>query len=186
MFDKNEKNCGILIAGTGSILYYKDSKGKLMRVGGWGRHIGDEGSGYWIGKEALNRVTRYYDGLGEKTRLTNVLKKHHDLHSVSLTKKIYHENFEISSLAKCVFDCAEAGDKVSLDIVKQAAEHLAHHFSVFKKSKMKIGLLGSLFTKEKLLEKYLKTIVKQRYPNIRLVKYQIKPVWGAVKIGMRK
>lgn len=184
IFGKEDKKCGILIAGTGSILYYRDGKGKIKRVGGWGRHIGDEGSGYWIGKEALNRLGRYHDGIGEKTLLDSKLKKHFSIDKKTIVRKIYHENFEIAKIAEHVFDCAESGDKVSVEIISQAAQHLAEHFTVLGKSKMKIALTGSLFTKEYLLEKKLKQIVRKTFPNIRLIKPDVKPVLGAVKIGL--
>ena len=38
----------ILIAGTGSIMFGKDSEGNIHRVGGFGRILGDEGSGFHI------------------------------------------------------------------------------------------------------------------------------------------
>ena len=43
VFEPDETNCGILISGTGSVLYYRDGEGKTIRIGGWGRHLGDEG-----------------------------------------------------------------------------------------------------------------------------------------------
>jgi N-acetylglucosamine kinase-like BadF-type ATPase len=186
VFDKNEKNCGILIAGTGSILYYRDGSGKINRIGGWGRFIGDEGSGYWIGKEALNRLAKYYDGIGSYSGVTNLLKKNYELDVHSLIKKIYHEDFDISKIAKHVFDYAGSGDKVSKDIIKKASEHLANHLSAFKMKKMKIALTGSLFTEELLLGKYFRKIVKKRFPNIKIIKADKKPVWGAVRIGLEK
>jgi N-acetylglucosamine kinase-like BadF-type ATPase len=43
----------LLIAGTGSIVIARGSDGSMFRVGGWGPHFGDEGSGFWIGREAV-------------------------------------------------------------------------------------------------------------------------------------
>jgi len=184
-FDKNEKNCGILIAGTGSILYYKDNTGNMKRAGGWGRHIGDEGSGYWIGKEALNKLGKYFDGAGPQTKLDVILKKHFGIKNETMLAKVYHEKIELSQIAEHVFRCAESGDAVSKKIIYEAAEHLAGHLDVLKNKNYKIALLGSLFQKEMLLEKYLKKIVKSDYPKIKIIKSALKPVWGAVKIGMR-
>ena len=53
----------ILISGTGSILLGKDEENNLIRVGGAGRLVGDEGSGYKIGQNAINAVYKYYDGI---------------------------------------------------------------------------------------------------------------------------
>ena len=44
----------LLIAGSGSAALARDRRGRFRRAGGWGPLIGDEGSGFWIGKEALH------------------------------------------------------------------------------------------------------------------------------------
>jgi glucosamine kinase len=51
----------IVIAGTGSIAYGRDSKGTTARAGGWGFAIGDEGSAHWIGRAAISAVLRAAD-----------------------------------------------------------------------------------------------------------------------------
>ena len=51
----------LLIAGTGSIVIGRDIKGTMFRVGGWGPHFGDEGSGFWIGREAVRTALRALD-----------------------------------------------------------------------------------------------------------------------------
>src|SRR5690606_29897674 len=63
----------ILIAGTGSIMFGKDARENIHRVGGFGRFIGDEGSGYSIGRKGLIAVSRAYDGRGGKTILQDLL-----------------------------------------------------------------------------------------------------------------
>lgn len=178
-----DTNCGILLAGTGSVLYFVNRKGTVERYGGWGRILGDEGSGYWIAKEALNRLTLSFDKRGRKTKLERVIKNRFGISRENLVNLIYHKNFDIAKITKYVFDSAEEGDRVSADIIKEAAEKLAEHFIPLKKTKATIALCGSLFTEEKLLEKYLRKIVKKEYPNIKLIKPKHKPVWGAVEIG---
>ena len=72
------------------------------------------------------------------------------------------------------------------EIIKNAAAQLlAHHFTALGKAKARIALCGSLFSQEKLLEKYLKQITKEKFPNIKFVKPEKSPVWGAVKIAKR-
>src|ERR1700750_3102140 len=61
---------GIAInAGTGSIVYGRNASFEAARAGGWGHMIGDEGSGYWIGREALAAGMLGGDGRGPDTRL---------------------------------------------------------------------------------------------------------------------
>jgi N-acetylglucosamine kinase-like BadF-type ATPase len=183
IFSHFNKNCGILLAGTGSVLYFVNRRGMIERFGGWGRHIGDEGSGYWIAKEALNRVTLSFDKRGRKTKLEQVFYKKFGISKNNLIKHIYHNNFDIAKLTKHVFDCAEEGDRIAIEIIKEAAGKLADHFLPLKKINAEIALCGSLFTEEKLLEKFIKSIAKKKFPNIRFTKPKQKPVWGAVEIG---
>ena len=60
----------VLISGTGSIAYGVSPHGVAARAGGWGPTLGDEGSGYWIGRRALAAVMRDSDGRGPQTDLT--------------------------------------------------------------------------------------------------------------------
>jgi len=58
----------VLIAGTGSIVIGKNEHGDILSVGGWGRILGDEGSGFAIGRDGVRALTAYYDGRGGKHR----------------------------------------------------------------------------------------------------------------------
>ena len=185
-FGSDEVNCGILIAGTGSVLYYKNGKGVITKIGGWGRHIGDEGSGYWIAKSALHKMTQYYDGRLPESALAGRLNKDLKINRDTIVQNIYHNNFEISRVTKLVFECAESGDRVCSLIIKDSAEALLKHFIPLKKEKGVIALCGSLFSKEELLEKYLRKLVKQNYPGIKLVKPELPPVWGAIRLGISR
>ena len=51
----------LLIAGTGSIAISRQADGAMSRVGGWGPMFGDEGSGFWIGREAIRTALRAFD-----------------------------------------------------------------------------------------------------------------------------
>jgi glucosamine kinase len=51
----------LILAGTGSMAWARGSRG-TVRIGGWGDAFGDEGSAYWIGREALGLVSKHLDG----------------------------------------------------------------------------------------------------------------------------
>jgi N-acetylglucosamine kinase-like BadF-type ATPase len=184
VFEPKEKNCGILIAGTGSIFYYRDAKGKLKRVGGWGRHIGDEGSGHWIAREALVRVTKHFDLIGGYTSVLKAIRYEFGITAENLVEHVYHKGFEISRITPHVFRSAEKGDKIAKDIIQQAAASLAGHLAPLGKLNARVALVGSLFSQEKLLEKYLKKIADTKYPRIEFVKPKNAPVWGAVRLAI--
>ena len=83
---------GIAInAGTGSIVYGRNADFEAARAGGWGHMIGDEGSGYWIGRESLAAVMRAADGRGPETRLTAEILAHFNVDDESRLPRIVYD-----------------------------------------------------------------------------------------------
>lgn len=68
-----EGDGAVLISGTGSICLGKKG-GTLYRVGGFGKVMGDEGSGYQIGLQAVKAALEEEYGYGPSTRLTPALR----------------------------------------------------------------------------------------------------------------
>jgi glucosamine kinase len=65
----------VVIAGTGSAAAGRDAAGTVVRVGGHGFLLGDEGGGYWIGREAVRAALRGADGTGPATALTALTER---------------------------------------------------------------------------------------------------------------
>jgi N-acetylglucosamine kinase-like BadF-type ATPase len=63
----------VLIAGTGSIAWGRRGDGAEARAGGWGHLLGDEGSGYWVAREAARRVLSAHDRGDPPSELTRAL-----------------------------------------------------------------------------------------------------------------
>jgi glucosamine kinase len=120
---------GIVInAGTGSIVYGRNANGEAARAGGWGHMIGDEGSGYWIGREALAAVMRAEDGRGPATRLTAEMLAHFQVADVSRLPRIVYDRevprVSVAAVGPIVQQVAEQGDAVATRILERAAEEL--------------------------------------------------------------
>ena len=71
----------LLIAGTGSIAIGRRSDGTMIRAGGWGPHFGDDGGGFWIGREALRAGLRLLDRQ-ENPEFVDAITKALGLHSL--------------------------------------------------------------------------------------------------------
>lgn len=116
-----------LIAGTGSIALGRDADGNILRTGGWGHILGDEGSGYDIGHQALQAAVRAADGRGEATvLLERILRQWEVLHASALIGQVYGntDKARIARLSSIVFEAAQAGDEVACKIVQQAVDEL--------------------------------------------------------------
>ena len=120
---------GIAInAGTGSIVYGRNAAFEAARAGGWGHMIGDEGSGYWIGRESLAAVMRAFDGRGPDTQLTREILLHFNVEDESrLPRIVYdreHPRGNVAALGPIVQRVAALGDAVATRILERAAEEL--------------------------------------------------------------
>jgi N-acetylglucosamine kinase-like BadF-type ATPase len=118
----------VIIAGTGSIAYGRNARDEAARAGGWGHMIGDEGSGYWIGREALAAVMRAGDGRGPVTQLTDDVLAHFDVKGVSRLPRIVYDRESprtaVAALGPIVNRAAAEGDAVATRILERAAEEL--------------------------------------------------------------
>lgn len=119
-----------LISGTGSIAYgFDPATGALVRVGGWGYLLGDEGSGFDLGRRALTAVMRAYDGRGEPTRLTALALAHWGLTEPGqLINAVYEQPNVRSAIAdssRLVVQAAAEGDPVAERLLTDAALALA-------------------------------------------------------------
>lgn len=117
----------ILISGTGSICFGKKET-ERMRVGGLGKVLGDEGSGYYIGIHALKAALKDGYGWGKATTLNKSL---HDYFKTSDLKSIIAPltkgeipNYQVAAIAPIVFDHAEMHDSVAVEIINDAANQL--------------------------------------------------------------
>jgi N-acetylglucosamine kinase-like BadF-type ATPase len=118
----------VVIAGTGSIAYGRNGSGEAARAGGWGHMIGDEGSGYWIGREALAAVMRGADGRGPETALASEILAHFNVSDVSRLPRIVYDRdqprMSVAALGPIVQRVAEQGDAVATRILERAADEL--------------------------------------------------------------
>lgn len=117
-----------LIAGTGSIAIGRDACGAATRAAGWGHLMGEEGSGYEIGRQALQAAVRAADGRGQPTTLLSCILEHWQLQDVNgILGEVYPDidNAKIARLSSIVLDAAEAGDNVARKIIRQSAAELA-------------------------------------------------------------
>ena len=117
-----------VIAGTGSIALGVRN-GASMRCGGWDYLLGDEGSGGWIGKEALRAFTRQSDGRDQRGPLYHALKRElgliDDFDIIRFAQDHLHDRTRIASLSVLVAQAAREEDASALRIYRQAAKEIA-------------------------------------------------------------
>jgi N-acetylglucosamine kinase-like BadF-type ATPase len=116
-----------LVAGTGSIAVGRDAHGHTARAGGWGHVMGDEGSGYDLGRRALQAVAKAADGRGPRTALQDAVLRAWALHvPEELMGRVYpqEDTRVVAGLAPIVFQVAADGDEVARLLIEEAASEL--------------------------------------------------------------
>ncbi len=115
----------VVAAGTGVVTLAVGPRA-VARVDGWGYLMGDAGSGFWMGRQALEAVMRAHDGRGPATALTAVAQErwpHLDDAYVQLQSDEARVSV-VASFARAVSDLADA-DEVAARICVEAASELA-------------------------------------------------------------
>ncbi|MBO3803875.1 MAG: hypothetical protein JTT11_08435 [Candidatus Brockarchaeota archaeon] len=140
----------VVVAGTGSSARAISAGSIIARAGGWGPLLGDEGSAYWIGLEALRYVARAADGLGSPTRICDAVKERFGLSSfdelVRAATRLKRD--QVASLAELVHELAKAGDEVSAQILRRAGSELGAIAGTVAKRlgrSVRIALVGGVF-----------------------------------------
>jgi N-acetylglucosamine kinase len=186
----------VVISGTGSISYGRNAAGQAARSGGWGYVLGDEGSGYWIGRAALRAVLRESDHRGPKTALSQLLLEHFGVEQAQgLIHEVYHNNLKpaaIGSLAKCVQAAFSQGDAVSIGILRGAADELeASALSVARRLDL-VGtpfsfiLAGGIFRAVPWLEQEMERRLPVAAPRSRAQLLDREPAIGAVALALQE
>jgi N-acetylglucosamine kinase-like BadF-type ATPase len=119
----------LLISGTGSIVWARNSSGGVVRVGGWGERLGDEGSGFAIGMSALRAVARGEDGRGPATALRRLVLEHLSLDGPEglISWTALASKGDVAALVPLVSRAASEADPVAMSILDVAVSDLGAH-----------------------------------------------------------
>jgi N-acetylglucosamine kinase-like BadF-type ATPase len=183
----------VVTAGTGSIAVARDPAGRLHRAGGFGWQMGDEGSGYAIGRAALGAVGRAADGRSPRTELTTLLLKF--TRSESLDGLVRWAaaagNPEVAALAPAVFEAARMGDTIAAGIMDYAVRELAAlvlqllpHFGADERAPVEIATNGGLLFPDGPLYRLLKIRLSEE-PRLRLRDLPLDPATGAIFLARK-
>jgi N-acetylglucosamine kinase-like BadF-type ATPase len=184
----------VIIAGTGSIAYGCDALGRAARAGGWGYLLGDEGSGFWIGRRALSAIVRAADGRAPATQLAELVMARLGLVRPSdLIRETYYRDLRrtaIAGLAPLVQQARDNGDAVAAEILKQAAAELgAAASSVITRLGMRGDvfptiLAGSIFKAVPWLADDVIRLMSEIAPRSHAELLGIEPAMGAVRLAI--
>jgi N-acetylglucosamine kinase-like BadF-type ATPase len=121
----------LIIAGTGSNVLGRAADGAVYHAGGWGPALGDEGSGFWIGQEAL-RAAFWARDRSVPTTLLAAIQKLWGTKSIGeiVEKANAHPGPDLPALAPIVVQCADAGDELAAAVLQRAGVELAEQVAL--------------------------------------------------------
>ena len=163
-----------LISGTGSIALGRTRRGTLVRAGGLGYMLGDEGSAAWIGKIAIMRVMR---SLENRDLATNMLEPILKAAGLSKSSDFIHymhydsDKAKVASLAPVVTAAARNGDALALDILHTSAKELALLVKCVVNqspliSNKELVFTGGVLKHDEIIVNKLHEILKQEFPDL--------------------
>lgn len=179
-------------AGTGSFAYGRDGNGKTARAGGWGFAISDEGSGQWIGREAVSAVVRAEDS-GTTTGLKKMIFREWRLASIDELVRVANATPppEFPRLFPLVLRAAEGGDAEATTLLQQAGTHLASLAAMViqrlvpRPPYAPLAITGSVFRQSALVRQIFYNDLQKRFPGLEVRSEPIDPLNGALALARR-
>jgi len=182
----------VLISGTGSIAFYRTKDNDFLRSGGWGRVLGDDGSGYAISREALRAVMLASEGRGKATILSEKVLDFFKIelpeHLISAIKRV---NGDIASIAPIVLESAKEKDAVSVKILENGAKDLVELIQTLLKQnapegRITVAFEGGLLDNPNIYSNIVRKKLKEKFPSLYVQKPKFPPVYGALIMAINK
>lgn len=180
------------ILGTGSSVYGASSSA-VVRVGGWGHLLGDEGSAFRLGSGALREVLECFEGLKECSSLAlKVADRKGFRSSTDVLNYVYRsENpkVAIASLASLVVESYREGDATAKKLVESELRSFARQVAVAvrKLGVRKVGFTGSVYTENRDILKQLLVEYLREYAGIEVevMEQRVRACCGSIVAGLR-
>jgi N-acetylglucosamine kinase-like BadF-type ATPase len=181
----------LVIAGTGSHVTGRCADGTTVGAGGWGPVLGDEGSGSWIGLEAIRASLRARDRGVETCLLREIQQKWQleDLASL-VAKANLRERPDFAELASVVAACADEGDALAQGVLDRAGEELATQVSLViskmravgctEADRLRVAFAGSVLGKIACVLRAMEEHLHAGWPEIRVDANAVQPLEGAL------
>ena len=174
----------LVIMGTGFIVYALN-QAERKRIAGWGQFFVEGGSGYTLGKDAITAVLCAGDGSGAPTALCPLLeRKVGESAEAHLTRFYQGGKRYIAGFSDIVFEAAEKGDAVALEILEKNFAFAAHRIDTAvaylpqTENEIPVLLAGGITAKSDVIFPIMKKHLQSRCQLIRLTE---EPIEGAVR-----
>ena len=182
----------VALSGTGSDAFFVKNGTRVQAVGGWGPLLGDEGSGYEIGLNAIKAAIYAHDGRKEPSMLYDLVMERWCL--TDLWDIVPHlagnpdARHEIASAAVLCTQAAYAGDKAAISIYEHAALEMYRQARVIiEKNRNEwdgtVVITGGAWKGYHRMYDIFKQEITLTYPEARVQKPVFEPLVGCAVLG---
>lgn len=185
-----------LVAGTGAIAIGKNAAGHMARSNGWHPAFSDEGSGYWLGMQALSLFARQADGRAPQGPLYSLIRRRLSLKEDSdiilyYDSQLAGDRSKTAALQLLLKEAALAGDPEAIGAFASAAHELYlsvqgvyRALSFTPKDQVRISYSGGLFSQGNLILATLTRLTAQL--DARLIPPLLPPDYGGILLAMEQ
>ncbi len=189
--NKKKSTRVLIVSGTGSCCFGKNSEGRRAKIGGWGHILGDKGSGYEIGLRGLKAVVYYFDRDGKLPFLgQRILRSLHLNHPNDLIGWVLNASkSDVAGLAMEVFHAWNKKDKIAADLLTAAAESLAQDaVDCARQLSAPKGFVefisnGSVLLQQPKFAALVRRKILGQWPNATVTPLKRESVWGAIELA---
>jgi N-acetylglucosamine kinase-like BadF-type ATPase len=179
-----------IVAGTGSIAY-GEFAGRSARSGGWGELFSDEGSAYWVAREALTLFSHMSDGRAHRGALYDLVREHFRVSAdLDVCAAVYGPppmtRSQLAALAPVATRACRAGDLAAQQLFDTAAQELAAivhavrgQLAVPLLTPLPVSYSGGMFQPGSVLTPLLEAILRQSEWRYEFAAPQLSPDAGA-------
>jgi N-acetylglucosamine kinase-like BadF-type ATPase len=181
----------LVISGTGSIAFGRNQSGETARAGGWGPNVSDEGSAFWVGREAVTAALHAFD-FGNANGLLATIAECWKVAPEEVIRMANASEPRFPELAGPVVNAAEQGDDTARAIMERAGQALAGLASAVIKrlwpsgGVVPVALAGGVLQGSPLVRHAFREAMKAEQPQAAVSFAFVRPVLGALEIAAQR
>ncbi|HEX8198784.1 MAG TPA: BadF/BadG/BcrA/BcrD ATPase family protein [Pyrinomonadaceae bacterium] len=184
----------VVIAGTGSVVYGENEKGKTAKIGGLGYLFSDEGSGFWLAAQTIRLAIKEQDGLIPNVGLERLVLDFFKREQIrEVTNDFYFGKLSrdrLASLSRAAHEAAAAGNSVIQNQIRSGAAVLVESV---ERAASRLGFekdfpvagVGGMF-RAVLMKQYFAEALREKIPGAVFTEPHFNPAIGALLLAFRK
>ncbi|HEV2987523.1 MAG TPA: BadF/BadG/BcrA/BcrD ATPase family protein [Candidatus Angelobacter sp.] len=181
----------LVIAGTGSIAYGINEHGEHARAGGWGAIASDQGSAFWIGREAVAESLLAFDS-GRRDGMFTIVAQGWNVSTHDEVVRIANSGAlsRFSELAKPVAEAADLGNPEAATIMARAGQELAELAGAViirlwpAEQVVRVAVAGGVLQGSVVVQKSFQSALEVKHPRVVVNLAKVRPVIGALAIAL--